>query len=117
MHGPVLRAWMLESVRPATQHAERPGRWVAEPVWPPAEQHELRLYFNETGLESQPGAVAPRVLCSPETTGEYGGRWCSLGSCDSDEERCHVARSVEFQSPPLEDLPPHLRPPVLPVRI
>src|SRR5260370_37080333 len=79
MHGPVLRAWMLESVRPATQHAERPGRWVAEPVWPPAEPHELRLYFNETGLESQPGAVSPRALCSPETTGAYGGCWGSRG--------------------------------------
>src|SRR5260370_21162564 len=100
---PILRAWMLESVRPAPQHAERPGRWVAEPVWPPAEQHELRLYFNETGFESQPGAGSPRVLCSPETTGGYGGGWWSFGSADADDPHLQCAQTPSFCFPPLED--------------
>ena len=30
MDEPVLRAWMQESVPPATTYAERPGRWIAE---------------------------------------------------------------------------------------
>ena len=30
MDEPMLRAWMQESVPPATTYAERPGRWVAE---------------------------------------------------------------------------------------
>jgi putative CocE/NonD family hydrolase len=115
MDGPILRAWMLESVRPAPQHAERPGRWVAEPVWPPADQGELRLCLNETGLESQPGVVAPRVLCSPETTGEYGGSWCSFGPDDADDQRCDDARSLVFDSPPLEDRLEILGAPVLTV--
>jgi len=115
MDGPILRAWMLESVRPAPQHADRPGRWVAEPVWPPADQRELRLCLNETGLESQPGAVVPRVVCSPETTGEYGGSWCSFGSDDADDQRCDDARSLVFDSPPLEDRLEILGAPVLTV--
>jgi len=106
---------MLESVRPAPQHENRPGRWVAEPVWPPSDQRELRLYFNETGLESQPGAVVPRVVCSPETTGEYGGSWCSFGSDDADDQRCDDARSLVFDSPPLEDRLEILGAPVLTV--
>ncbi len=36
MGEPVLRAWMQEPVEPRTFHAERPGRWVAEPSWPSA---------------------------------------------------------------------------------
>ncbi|MGD6741388.1 CocE/NonD family hydrolase [Streptomyces sp. BH106] len=46
MDGPMLRAWMQESVPPSTAYEERPGRWVGEPVWPsPAireEAHALR---------------------------------------------------------------------------
>ena len=30
MEEPMLRAWMQDSVRPATTYPERPGRWVAE---------------------------------------------------------------------------------------
>ena len=32
MDEPMLRAWMQEPVRPGRPHAERPGRWVAEPA-------------------------------------------------------------------------------------
>src|SRR6516164_574048 len=35
MDEPMLRAWMTESVKPATHHDALPGRWIAEPLWPP----------------------------------------------------------------------------------
>ena len=31
----MLRAWMTESVKPAPHHEVLPGRWIAEPSWPP----------------------------------------------------------------------------------
>ncbi|WP_327268853.1 CocE/NonD family hydrolase [Streptomyces sp. NBC_01218] len=34
MDGPMLQAWMQESVPPSTSYEERPGRWVGEPGWP-----------------------------------------------------------------------------------
>ena len=34
MNEPMLRAWMTESVKPATHHDTLPGRWVAEASWP-----------------------------------------------------------------------------------
>ena len=37
MDEPMLRAWMTDSVKPATHHETLPGRWVAEPSWPPPE--------------------------------------------------------------------------------
>ena len=46
MDEPMLRAWMQESVRPATTYAERPGRWVAETRWPPEDRRPLRLHLG-----------------------------------------------------------------------
>ena len=37
MDEPVLRAWMQDSVPPRPWYLERPGRWIAEPVWPPSD--------------------------------------------------------------------------------
>ncbi|MGW7520213.1 CocE/NonD family hydrolase [Streptomyces sp. NPDC054796] len=34
MEGPVLSAWMQDSVPPSTSYEERPGRWVGEREWP-----------------------------------------------------------------------------------
>ena len=39
---PALRAWMQDSVRPATRYATRPGRWVTEPSWPSPNVSALR---------------------------------------------------------------------------
>src|SRR4051794_18965001 len=35
MDEPKLLAWMQDVVAPAGHHSVRPGRWVAEPAWPP----------------------------------------------------------------------------------
>ena len=44
MDEPLLRAWIQESLPPAEFYAERPGRWVSEPSWPPRERslHRVR---------------------------------------------------------------------------
>ena len=36
MDEPMLRAWMQDYTPPAPHHRDWPGRWVAEPCWPPA---------------------------------------------------------------------------------
>src|SRR5207342_1876605 len=46
MDEPMLRVWMQESVPPATTYRERPGRWVAEPAWPPPERTLLTLNLS-----------------------------------------------------------------------
>ena len=51
MDEPMLRAWMTDSVAPAPHHETLPGRWVAEPSWPPpkiASPH--RLFLTDDGL-------------------------------------------------------------------
>jgi hypothetical protein len=101
----MLRAWMLESVRPASQHAERPGHWVGEPAWPPTQSRELCLYLNEAGLERQAGEVATRNVSSPESTGEQAGSWCpfGIGPDDAGDQRDDDARSLVFETAPLSE--------------
>src|SRR5688572_22581540 len=57
MDEPMLRAWMQDSVAPAAFQAQRPGRWVAEPAWPPPEVDARLLYLNGPGaLDTQPAS-------------------------------------------------------------
>ena len=63
----MLRAYMQDSVRPASLRTERPGRWVAEP---PGRRPSCgaRLHLNPDGLLRQsPAAEAElRVLGLPD---------------------------------------------------
>ncbi len=74
MDEPVLRAWMQEYTPPAPHHREWPGRWVAEPCWPPADAGDRarRLYLRaererRTGRE-------PRRRGTPHPPGRADGR-------------------------------------------
>ena len=50
MDEPMLRAWMMDSVKPAAYHEELPGRWVAEPLWPSPEITPRRLFLTDAGF-------------------------------------------------------------------
>jgi len=69
MDEPILRAWMQEPVDPAPYYEERPGRWVAEPSWPPPgiKPQAIELTFP-----------APHILGS-EHHGLLAGDWCPYG--------------------------------------
>ena len=53
MDEPMLRAWMTESVKPASHHETLPGRWVAEPSWPPPGITPRRLFLTDEGLRDE----------------------------------------------------------------
>lgn len=101
---PMLRAWMMESVQPAAWHACRPGRWIAEKVWPSVSQREQRLFLNAAGLTPEPGSVISRTVRSPASTGAYAGSWCPFARSadDADDQRCDDALSLVFDSAPLD---------------
>jgi hypothetical protein len=46
---PALIAWLQDSLPPRARYDERPGRWVAESVWPPPAEGELRLHLTASG--------------------------------------------------------------------
>ncbi|RPK54534.1 Cocaine esterase [Streptomyces sp. ADI96-02] len=112
MEGPMLRAWMQESVPPSTSYEERPGRWVGEPSWPSPhvreERHALRdravLMPGEAGDEG--GEAGPgRVLTvqSPLSVGQFAGKWASYNAPPDlpYDQREEDGGSLVFTSEPL----------------
>jgi putative CocE/NonD family hydrolase len=103
MKEPILRSWLMESVRPAPYHPERPGRWIGERSWPP-EAKARQLYLTATGLDETPTDIVPIVVNTLQSVGVASGSWCPFGAGpdDADDQRDDDARSVVFDSPPLE---------------
>jgi putative CocE/NonD family hydrolase len=76
MAEPLLRAYMLDGVRPAADYAFRPGHWVSEPDWPPAGIELWRLALNPGALDPEPGPETALTLRSPLIAGLNAGRFC-----------------------------------------
>jgi hypothetical protein len=104
MDEPMLRAWMMKSVRPAPYHKELPGRWIAEPAWPPRRTTALRLHLTNAGLRTDAAGLIPRAVCSPQTVGRNGGSWCPFGRApdQADDQQADDARSLVFETAPLD---------------
>jgi putative CocE/NonD family hydrolase len=103
MHEPMLRAWMTASVTPAPYHDQLPGRWIAEPAWPPPNIVMHRYCCTDQGLVLAGGPLTPRQVCSAQTVGKHGGTWCPFGrSADqAGDQREDDAASLVFDSAPL----------------
>lgn len=104
MDEPMLRAWMTESVKPAPYHEELPGRWIAEPSWPPSNIVVHRLVVTDDGLRSDGGRLTPRIVCSQQTVGKNAGSWCPFGrgTDQAGDQQEDDARSLVFETPPLD---------------
>jgi predicted acyl esterase len=60
MDEPILRAWMTESVKPATHHDSLPGRWIAEALWPSPGIKPWRLFLHDEDLREANAPLTPR---------------------------------------------------------
>ena len=79
MAEPMLRVWMQDGVPPAPSYDSRPGRWVAEPVWPSPSIQADNFFLNPGRLDRTQGPQTPLTLRSPQSTGLAGGAWCAYG--------------------------------------
>lgn len=108
MDGPMLRAWMQESVPPSTAYEERPGRWVGEPYWPSPAVKEtefpLRAHLLPTSGAPLPDAVDATVQ-SPLSVGQFAGKWASYNAPPDlpYDQREEDGGSLVYQTPPLEE--------------
>ena len=105
---PMLRAWMQEAVAPAGHHAVRPGRWVAEPAWPPPGAAPATWALSADGRLAAAGErVAEGALAhrAPLTTGLDAGAWCADGGMGDwpVDQRAEDGRSLVFTSAPLAE--------------
>jgi hypothetical protein len=104
MDEPILRAWMTESVKPASHHDVLPGRWVAEPSWPSPNITPQRLFLTDDGLRRAAAPLTARAVRSSQTVGRCAGNWAPFGrrhdlAGDQQEDDLH---SLVFETPPLE---------------
>ena len=104
MDEPMLRAWMMESVKPASHHETLPGRWIAESSWPSPGITPRRLFLTDEGLRDETASLTARAVCSPQTVGKCGGNWVPFGrghdqAGDQGEDDL---RSLVFETPPLD---------------
>jgi predicted acyl esterase len=104
MDEPMLRAWMMESVKPASHHETLPGRWIAESSWPSRGITPRRLFLTDEGLRDETASLTARAVCSPQTVGKCGRNWVPFGrghdqAGDQGEDDL---RSLVFETPPLD---------------
>lgn len=104
MQEPMLRVWMTESVKPAPYHEELPGRWIAEPSWPPPSVTTRRLFLGDSGLRADNVHMTPRAICSPQTVGKDAGSWCPFGRApdQAGDQRGDDGRSLVIETAPLD---------------
>jgi predicted acyl esterase len=105
MDEPMLRAWMTESVKPATHHDTLPGRWIAEPSWPPPGIKPRRLFLTDEGLREAAAPLTARAVCSPQTVDKDAGDWVPFGRGHDQarDQQEDDMRSVVFETTPLDE--------------
>jgi putative CocE/NonD family hydrolase len=107
MDEPMLRVWMQDTVPPQPKYDERPGRWVAEDVWPSARIKPI-LYPLAKGALASPGAkpaIEPLTICSPQTVGLAAGAWCPYGLAPDQaiDQRIEAGGSLTFDTEILKE--------------
>ncbi|MEU0897261.1 CocE/NonD family hydrolase [Streptomyces massasporeus] len=112
MDGPMLLAWMQDSVPPSTSYEERPGRWVGEPHWPsphirpethPLTRHTIGPAQDATAAPCEGGAAM--TVRSPLSVGQFAGKWASYNAPPDlpYDQREEDGGSLVFDSAPLTE--------------
>ena len=103
MDEPLFRAYLMNSVRPKSWHAHRPGRWVAENSWPKAGEGGKTMYLAKSGMSEAAVAEEPIILSSPESAGSLCGMWTNHGLTPDHppDQREDDAKSIVFDTEPL----------------
>lgn len=105
MDEPRLRFWIPDSVHPAGQHVERPGRWVEEVSWPSPNVEDRQLWLNEGSLGIAPEQGKAMSICSPQSFGSAGGDMCSFAIPGDMPTDCRIdaAGALLFRTAPVND--------------
>lgn len=77
---PMLRAFMIDDASTAPRLQDCPGRWVAEPVWPPVSRSPAIWFLNSAGLREEAAQSAPLHHRSLQIVGLAAGKWCPFGT-------------------------------------
>ena len=102
---PRLRAFMPERVEPGFEPDVRPGRWVAEHGWPPADRPPWRLWLGPGTLQEDASGEHELALDGTLAHGADGATWLAWGgSADwAGDQRAEDERCLVFDSQPLAE--------------
>lgn len=113
MDEPMLHCWMQDSLPPAATHGDRPGRWVAERVWPSSniENQVWKVEGRGQLLAPDEKSIAPgreteqASLQSPLGLGYFAGKWCSYAAAPDlpGDQRQEDGGALVFDSKPLDE--------------
>jgi len=105
MDEPMLRAWMTESVKPASHHDILPGRWISEHSWPSPTIVQRRLFLTDDGLRDAIAPLTKREVRSSQTVGKCAGNWVPFGGGhdQAGDQREDDERSLVFETRPLDE--------------
>jgi len=105
MGEPMLSAWISNSVAPAADHLELPGKWVGEDSWPPVGNVSRDLVLSDDGLQAAAAHLTPRVLHTAQTVGAHAGEWCPFGygGDQADDQTEDDRRSLTFATQALDE--------------
>lgn len=107
MDGPMLRAWMQDSIAPNPAYDERPGRWVGEDSWPSSriDDHEyvLTRYTLDDFVDSTEVRPRPLAILSPLSVGGSGGKWASYAATPDlpTDQRDEDGGALVFETEPM----------------
>jgi len=94
---------MPEAIPPQPCELEWPGRWIAEPGWPPANRSQKVYLFSNNRLTKVHEPAGRMSIQSMQTNGSTAGVWCPYGTQFGMplDQRTDDALSLSFTSEPL----------------
>lgn len=102
---PKIIVWMNDSYAPDPCALLRPGRWIAESVWPSPNIKMQTIRFGRNTLDHALDNAVVAVK-SPQTCGLTSVEWCSYGGSDGDypaDQRPDDGMSLCFDGLPLAE--------------
>ncbi len=102
---PAMRLYVMDSEPPRDWYEERPGRWIAEPIWPVPDRAPLRFALGAGNrLAADAAPMDPARIASPQDCGMAGGEYCAiwLGPELPGDQRIDDEKSLCFDSAPLD---------------
>ncbi|KAF5993739.1 CocE/NonD family hydrolase [Streptomyces mirabilis] len=108
MDGPMLRAWMQDSVPPSTSYEDRPGRWIGEPTWPSPHVRDTAYALRSRHLTAEdeaPYDAGSQTVRSPLSVGQFAGKWASYNAPPDlpYDQREEDGGSLVYETEPLTD--------------
>ncbi len=103
---PAYRVWLQDSLRPSRMQKNRPGRWLAEPVWPSPRVTPMTLNLSTGGVLGGDGGALSVAVNSPMDCGIGTGRYFPMSGDVPDmpgDQRDDDARSACFDMPVLTE--------------